>query len=76
MRKLRTFAALLLAAALLLTGLVTAQAKTLGPVEAKNSVFRVATKDEGGTVVAFGSAFGVGQSAPITYLLTNYHVIS
>ena len=76
MRKLRTFAALLLAAALLLTGLVTAQAETLGPDEAKNSVFRVATKDEGGTVVAFGSAFGVGQSAPITYLLTNYHVIS
>ncbi len=76
MRKMRIFAAFLLAAMLLVSGLVTAQAETLGPDEAKNSVFRVATKDAGGTVVAFGSAFGVGQSAPITYLLTNYHVIS
>ena len=76
MRKLRVFAALVLVAALLGAGLVTAQAETLGPDQAKHSVFRVATKDAGGTVVAFGSAFGVGESAPITYLLTNYHVIS
>lgn len=76
MKKIRAFAAAVLAAVMLFSFGWTAHAETLGPDEAKNSVFRVATKDAGDTVVSFGSAFGVGESAPITYLLTNYHVIS
>ena len=44
--------------------------------EATKSVYRVAVRNEDGTVVSFGSSFGVGEEAPITYLLTNYHVVS
>lgn len=76
MKKIRVLTAVVLAVMLLFSFGWTVNAETLGPDEAKNSVFRVATKDAGGTVVAFGSAFGVGECAPISYLLTNYHVIS
>ncbi len=76
MRRFRIFAALLLLLALPLTLAATIHASTIGPDEAKSAVFRVATKDQNGTVVSFGTAFGVGDSAPIQYLLTNYHVIS
>ena len=76
MRKIKIASAWLLILCLMMAGLAVMHAETIGPDEARNSVFRVATKDAGGTVVSFGSAFGVGESAPITYLLTNYHVIS
>lgn len=76
MRKIRLFTVFLLLIALLFAHVPAASAATLGPDEAKESVFRIATKDTSGTVVAFGSAFGVGKTAPIYYLLTNYHVIS
>jgi S1-C subfamily serine protease len=76
MKKIRFFTALALLLSLLFAQTAAARADVLGPDEARNSVFRVATKDENGTVVSFGSAFGVGDSAPIEYLLTNYHVIS
>lgn len=72
--RLRVAAALLLC--LVLSMSVAVHAQGVGPDEARHSVFRVATKDAGGTVVSFGSAFGVGESAPISYLLTNYHVVS
>lgn len=76
MKRVRLLAAVALVVALVVAQIPAVLSETLGPDEAKNSVFRVATKDANGTVVAFGSAFGVGESAPIEYLLTNYHVIS
>ena len=74
--KLRKAAAALTLLCILLCACVTLHAQPVGPDEARHSVFRVATKDVNGTVVSFGSAFGVGESAPISYLLTNYHVVS
>lgn len=74
--KRQKIAAALALLVLVLGMCVTLHAQPVGPDEARHSVFRVATKDAGGTVVSFGSAFGVGESAPITYLLTNYHVVS
>lgn len=76
MKKMKWLAALLLCAALLLSATPAFAAGTVTLDEATNSVFRVATRDENGTVVSFGSAFGVGEGAPVTYLLTNYHVVS
>ena len=75
MKKLKWLAALLLCAALLLSATPAFAAGTVTLDEATNSVFRVATRDENGTVVSFGSAFGVGEGAPVTYLLTNYIVV-
>ena len=79
MNKIRRFAAFALVLALmLLTVFVPAvhAEETLGPDEAKHSVFRVVTKDASGAVISFGSTFAVGEQSPVTYLLTNYHVVS
>lgn len=76
MKKIRLWAVIVVIVALVVAQIPAAFAQTLTPDEAKYSVFRVATKDENGTVVAFGSCFGVGESAPIEYLLTNYHVVA
>lgn len=73
---IRKAAAVLLSVCLAVGMCVTLHAQPVGPDEARHSVFRVATKDASGTVVSFGSSFGVGETAPITYLLTNYHVVS
>lgn len=79
MNKIRRFAAFeLVLALMLLTVFVPAvhAEETLGPDEAKHSVFRVVTKDASGAVISFGSTFAVGEQSPVTYLLTNYHVVS
>ena len=58
MNKIRRFAAFALVLALmLLTVFVPAvhAEETLGPDEAKHSVFRVVTKDASGAVISFGS---------------------
>lgn len=56
---------------------ICVSAAGVGPEEARNAVFRVVVKDAGsGVVASFGSGFGVGESAPISYVLTNAHVIA
>jgi hypothetical protein len=39
------------------------------------SVFRVMVLDESEAPIQFGSGFAIGTSAPISYIITNHHVI-
>ncbi len=74
---IRRMGAFLLLLLVLLVPVTVFAAGGVNPEEARNAVFRVVVKDEGsGAVASFGSGFGVGESAPISYVLTNEHVIA
>ncbi len=43
--------------------------------DVSDSIFRIATVDENGTVITLGTGFALGDSAPVSYVATSNHVI-
>ena len=76
MKKYKTMRRILATVLLCFLCFAPISARAMELEDARDSVFRVAVKDENGTLVVFGSSFAVGESEKIEYLVTNYHVIS
>jgi S1-C subfamily serine protease len=56
-------------------GLESSQAAPISVKDVSDSIFRIATIDENGTVITLGTGFALGESAPVSYVATSNHVI-